>query len=460
MNKLPWTFFGIELASRALQSMQMAMNTTGHNLANVNTPGYSRQRVNLTTTEPQVLQGARTLFMGTGVRVDSIQRIRDIFLDGRVAATSSEYQRLNTLYQRLTQVEDVFSEPTDAGLSRQIVAFFNAFQELSTNPENVGTRASVYQRAEGLTRTFRQLAGRLDEIFMEMEQRVQATISEMNFIAESIADLNAKIRYNKALGTVPGDLLDQRANLIEKISEYAAVRATEMPDGTVRVSLGEFVLVEAERANALPNGIDYVQKLLTDGAEQRAHISGGSLRGLMDAMEYIRNYRDRLDTLASHLVEAVNAIHQTGYGLDGSTNNRLLEGTNALTIRVSGDVADINRIAAGVTNAPGDGNKALEIARLRQTPLTTLDNKTIPDYYTALVAELGEHTRSASIGQENQKIILQNLQAEREAVSGVNMDEELSNLLRYQRSYQAAAQLVSVMDATIADLIAAFVGRR
>ncbi|GIV16660.1 MAG: flagellar hook-associated protein 1 [Armatimonadota bacterium] len=457
---MPWTFFGIELASRALQSMQMAMNTTGHNLANINTPGYSRQRVNLATTEPQVLQGIKTLFMGSGVRVDSIQRIRDIFLDGRVAATNSEYQRLNTLYQRLTQVEDVFSEPTDAGLSRQIVAFFNAFQELSTNPENVGTRASVYQQAEGMARTFRQLAGRLDEIFAEMEQRVQATASEINSIAQSIADLNVKIRYNKALGTMPNDLLDQRTNLIEKLSEYVNVRVTDLPDGTVRISLGEFVLVEAERTNTLPDGIDYVNKLFTDGAGVQARIAGGSVRGLMDAMEYIRNYRTRLDTLANEMVQAVNAIHETGYGLDGNTGYRLLEGSDALTIRVSEDVVDINHIAAGVTSAPGDGQKALEIARLRQSPLIGLENKTIPDYYTALVAELGEHTRAASIGQENQKIILQNLQAEREAVSGVNMDEEMANLLRYQRSYQAAAQLVSVMDATIADMLAAFTGRR
>ncbi|PMP78261.1 MAG: flagellar hook-associated protein FlgK, partial [Roseiflexus castenholzii] len=217
---MPWTFFGIELASRALQSMQMAMNTTGHNLANINTPGYSRQRVNLVTTEPQVLQGVKTLFMGSGVRVESIQRIRDTFLDGRVANTSSQYYRLNTLYQRLTQAEDVFSEPTDAGLSRQIVGFFNAFQELSANPENVGIRASVYQQADGLARTFRQLAVRLDEIFAEMDQRVRAAVSEINSIAQSIADLNVKIRYNKALGTTPNDLLDKRTNLIEKLSEY------------------------------------------------------------------------------------------------------------------------------------------------------------------------------------------------------------------------------------------------
>ncbi|GIV19274.1 MAG: flagellar hook-associated protein 1 [Armatimonadota bacterium] len=457
---MPWTFFGIELASRALQSMQMAMNTTGHNLANINTPGYSRQRVNLATTEPQVLEGVRTLFMGSGVRVESIQRIRDMFLDGRVASTSSQYYRLNTLYERLTQVEDVFSEPTDAGLSRQIVGFFNAFQELSANPENVGVRASVYQKVDGMARTFRQLAARLDEIFAEMEQRGQATVSEINFIAQSIADLNVKIRYNKALGTTPNDLLDKRTNLIEKLSEYVEVRATEMPDGTVRLSLGEFVLVEAERARTLPSEMDVVNKLLTDGADTRAYVSGGSVRGLMDAMEYIRNYRDRLDRLARELVNSVNAMHQSGYGLDGNTGYRLLEGEDALSIRVSDDVADINHIAAGVTPAPGDGNKALEIARLRQQTLASLDNKTIPDFYSALVAELGEHTRAASTGQENQKIILQNLQAERESVSGVNMDEEMSNLLRYQRSYQAAAQLVSMMDAAIADMLAAFVGRR
>jgi flagellar hook-associated protein 1 FlgK len=457
---MPWTFFGIELASRALQSMQMAMNTTGHNLANINTPGYSRQRVNLATTEPLVLEGVRTLFMGSGVRVESIQRIRDMFLDGRVANTSSQYHRLNTLYQRLTQVEDVFSEPTDAGLSRQIIGFFNAFQELSANPENVGVRASVYQQVEGMTRTFRQLAGRLDEIFAEMEQRVQATAGEINSIAQSIADLNVKIRYNKALGTTPNDLLDKRTSLIEKLSEYVEVRTTELSDGTVRLSLGEFVLVEAERANPLPDEADYISKMFTNGADVRAYIGGGSVRGLMDAMEYVRTYRDRLDRLAKELIDSVNAVHQSGYGLDGNTGYRLLDGSDALSIRVSDDVLDINHIAAGVTPAPGDGNKALEIARLRQQPIASLDNKTVPDFYSALVAELGEHTRAASTGQENQKIILQSLQAEREAVSGVNMDEEMSNLLRYQRSYQAAAQLISVMDAAIADMLAAFAGRR
>lgn len=456
---MPWTFFGVELASRALQAMQMAMNTTGHNLANVNTPGYSRQRVNLATTEPQVIEGVKTLFVGSGVRVESIQRIRDAFLDARVADTNSAYQRLNTLYSRLTQVEDLFGEPTDAGLSRQITAFFNAFQELSTNPENVGVRANVYHQVEGMARTFRQLAGRLDEMLVEMEQRIQATASEINFIAKSIADLNVKIRYNKALGTMPNDLLDKRTSLIEKLSEYVGVRTTEMADGTVRVSLGEFVLVEGERSNALPEGIDYALKAFVD-TTNRAQVVSGSVRGLMDAVEYVRMYRTRLDTLAAELINSVNAIHQTGYGLDGSTGNRLLEGTDALTIRVSTDVEDINHIAAATTNAPGDGSKALELARLRQIPLVGLDNKTIPDYYSAIVAELGEHTRSASTGQENQKIILQNLQAEREAVSGVNMDEEMANLLRYQRSYQAAAHLVSVMDAAIADMIAAFVGRR
>ncbi|MDW8291371.1 MAG: flagellar hook-associated protein FlgK [Armatimonadota bacterium] len=458
---MPWTFFGLELASRALQSMQMAMNTTSHNLANVNTPGYSRQRVHLGTTEPLALQGVRTLFMGSGVRVEGIQRLRDLFVDARMAATGSEYHKYATLYQRLTQIEDVFSEPTEAGLSRRIVAFFNAFQELSANPENVGIRAGVLQQSEAMTRTFRELAARLDEMFLEMEQRVRSTASEVNFLARSIAELNVRIRYQKALGTESGDLLDQRARLVEKLTEYVGARVTEMADGTLRISVGEFVLVEGERARALPSaGIDYLGKALTGAMGERAYVSSGSMRALMDGMEYLRTYRDRLDRLAEELVTQVNTIHQAGYGLDGSTGNRLLEGTDALTIRVSGDISDINRIAAGVTSAPGDGNNALALSRLRARTFASLDNKTIPDFYSAIVAELGEHTRSASVGRENSKILLQNLQAERESVSGVNVDEEMSNLLRYQRSYQAAAQLVSMMDSAIADLIAALSGRR
>ncbi|MCS7309476.1 MAG: flagellar hook-associated protein FlgK [Armatimonadetes bacterium] len=458
---MPWTFFGLELASRALQSMQLAMNTTSHNLANVNTPGYSRQRVHLAATDPLALQGVRTLFLGSGVRVESIQRLRDLLLDARMASTSSDYHRYTTLYQRLTQVEDVFSEPTEAGLSRRIVAFFNAFQELSANPENVGIRAGVLQQSEAMTRTFRELAARLDEMFLEMEQRVRTTANEVNFLAQSIAELNVRIRYQKALGTESGDLLDQRTALVEKLSEYVGVRATEMADGTLRISLGEFVLVEGDRTRALPSdSIDYNGKALVNITGARAPVSSGSMRALMDAMQYIRAYRDRLDRLAEELVTQVNTLHQAGYGLDGSTNKRLLEGTNALNIRVSGDINDLNHIAAGVTSAPGDGNNALALSRLRARTLPSLDNKTLPDFYSAIVAELGEHTRSASIGRDNSKILLQNLQAERESVSGVNVDEEMSNLLRYQRSYQAAAQLVSMMDSAIADLIAALSGRR
>lgn len=456
---MPWTFSGVELGARALQTMQMAMNVTGHNLANINTPGYSRQRANLETTEPNIITGLTTLYIGSGVRVQSIQRIRDIFLDARVANANSEFHRQNTLYSRLTQIEDVFSEPGEAGLSKQITAFFNAFQELSTNPENIGIRASVYQQVDSMSSYFRQLASRLDDLRDEMHQQLQAIRNEMQFIARSIADINAKVRYNKALGADPNDLLDKRTYLIEKLSEYVSVQTTELPDGSVRVSIGGFALVEGIYANPLPPQIDIANKSFTDGANMHVKVFSGSVRGLMETLDYVHAYRTQLDLLARELINAVNAIHQTGYGLDGQTGYRLLDGIDALSIRVSEDVRDINRIAAGVTASPGDGNKALELARLRQLPIAALDNKTIPGYYGSLVAQLGQHTRSASIGRDNQQIILQNLQAEREAVSGVNMDEELSNLLRYQRSYQAAAQFISVMDAAVADMIAAFVRR-
>jgi len=464
---MPWTFFGIELASRALQAMQMAMNTAGHNLANINTPGYSRQRVNLAATEPLLLEGVRTLFVGSGVRVDSIQRIRDTFLDARIAASSSQYQQFLNLYGRLTQVEDVFSEPTNAGLSRQLVAFFNAFHELSSNPENVGVRASLAQTVEGLIRTFRQLASRLDEMFYELQDRVEVSASEINSLAKSIADLNAKIRFHKALGAIPNDLLDTRAVLIEKLAEYVEVRVVEKPDGTVRLTMDDFALVDGEVSATVPHRIDYMNKSYVDDISAptiRVRVLSGSVRGWMDAMQYIRQYRQQLDTLAREFVENVNEIHRTGYGLDGQTNRNLLAGTDATNISISNDMLrdgniEINRIAAGASPAPGDGAKALEMARLRQTPIADLGMKTIPDFYSATVAQLGQHTRAARSGQENQKIILQNLQASREAVSGVNMDEELANLLRYQRSYQAAAQLVAVMDTVIADMLTAFARR-
>lgn len=445
------SFLGIELGTRALRSFQNALNVTGHNISNINTPGYSRQRAVMQSTPPLVLGGR--LIAGTGVMTHQIERIRDLMLEQQVNYSTSQQSRFTAAYQQLRQIEGYFNEPSEQGLSQRMTELFNAFSELATRPDSLTVRQTVIQRLNAMTSTFRDLDRNMGVSDAQLQETVVNKVREINQIATEIARVNERIRAATASSAPANDLTDQRDQLVARLSQLAGARVSYAQDGSVMVFVGEHTLVQDYQAIPLPTTLDVANNALT-GTSTSIHITQGELRGLFDSLNNLRSYRADLNTLANTLISEFNTTHQAGFDLNGNTGLNLLTGTGAGDIRLSNDITGPERLAAAsLVDTPGNGDIARALSDFRTTSLAALGNTSLTSFYTTLVGRAASEIQTYKNGQESQKLIVEHLQNLREAVSGVSLDEEASNLVRYQRSYQAAAKMVSTFDSLIGDLL-------
>jgi flagellar hook-associated protein 1 FlgK len=445
------SFYGIELGIRALRAFQIGMETTGHNVANVNTPGYTRRRVAFAPTPDYPL--APRLRLGSGVMAQSIQRLRDLMLEGRINRAGADLAQLETLRQQLQQIERLFNEPGELGLSARLNALFNAFEELATRPDSMAARQSVIQAASALTSTFRTLHRDMTTHESQLMEQAQARIQEANQLAAQLGRLNEQIRAATASGAEPGDLLDQRDRIISRLSELVGARAHYAQDGSVMVYVDGRTLVQDGVAFPLPTTLDIPNRSL-DHTPVDIRIQTGELRGLMDAIANLQSYRADLNRLASTLIAQVNAIHSTGYGLDNNTGYLFFDGTDASNITLHADISDPHRIAAAsIPDAPGNGGVARALADLRTAPQGTLGGVSITQFYRNLIGRVANDAQVSKNRAESQQLTTAHLLQLRESVSGVSLDEEAANLVKYQRSYQAAAKMITAFDGLLEDML-------
>lgn len=445
------SFQGIELGVRALRAFQIGLEVTGHNVANVNTPGFSRRRVHFANTPEYAFNP--NIRIGTGVMVQQVERIRDMLLEQRINTNAGDLARLDTLRHQLRTIEGILMEPSEQGISARLNALFNAFDELATRPDSMAARQTVIQAASALVGTLRSVHDNWRNLYTQIEQRMGDAIREANELAQQLARLNEQIRAAHSNGAEAGDLLDQRDRFLTRLSELVGARAHYANDGSVMVFVDGHTLVQDGAAFSLPTTIDLPNRAL-DSTPVDIHIQRGQLRGLMDAAAYLQGYLDQLNTFARTLITEVNAIHQTGFGLDNSTGNRFFDGTDASDIALHADISDPRRIAAsGLPDTPSNNGIAMALVNLRQQPLPALGGLTLPQYYARLVGQVGNDAQVAKSRAESQQLTLEHLHHLRESVSGVSLDEEAANLVKFQRSYQAAAKIVTVFDGLIQDVL-------
>lgn len=456
------TFFALETGIRALATNQTALEVVGNNTANINTPGYSRQVVQFDETSPYTLPSAEHTSpgqLGTGVTIASINRIRDQFLDARVNAASSEQGALNNLRDVLGQVEAAFNEPSGAGLGNALTNFFNTFSDLSADPQNGAIRATVLNSGQALVSQFHSIANVLNQINPPINAKVTSEVGQANDIARQIATLNGQISLSIATGDQPNDLEDKRGQLISQLSSIVSVQtlattdpATGKPTGNINITVGGYSLVQNSTTNNLPTTVATTNgQISLQGGGNDIPIASGDLYGLIKASTLVTGYQGDLNTLAANVISAVNTIHSAGYGLDGQTNRAFFTGTDAGSIAVSSLVAtNTDAIAAatapapGQPFAPGNGDTARALAALTSQPV--IGSFTLDGYYNAKVALIGADSQAYQAQAENQQKVSNLLSNQQASVSGVNLDEELTRLLQYQRSYQAAARFISTAD--------------
>lgn len=445
------TFMGIELGIRALRAFQIGLDVTGHNVANVNTPGYTRRRVRFANTPEFAI--SPQLRLGTGVIAQSIQRLRDLMLEQRVNTNAGDFARWNTLADNLHAIEGLFNEPSDTGINARLNALFNAFEELATRPDSLAARQQVIQSARALTETIRTLHRNLVTMENQLQSQAISTIEQANQLANQLARLNEQIRSAHSSGGEAGDLLDQRDRLIGQLSELVGARAHYNNDGSVMLFVDGHTLVQDGASFPLPTTLDIANRAL-DNTPTDIRIQSGQLRGLMDSLAQLQSYRADLNTFASTLITQVNAIHSTGYGLDDNTGYLFFSGTDASDIDLHSDISDPNHIAASaLASAPGNNGVAQALANLRNAPQASLGGQSLTQYYRALMGRLGNDAQVSRNRAESQQLTVEHLINLRESVSGVSLDEEAANLVRFQRSYQAAAKMVSTFDSLLQDLL-------
>ncbi len=458
-------FFGISIARRALDASQYGMDVTAHNIANANTPGYSRQRAILAATPSFPYPGYNRPMLqaqlGTGVEVKSVERVRSSYFDGQIRKENQALGGWQVKDDALKQVESIINEPSEAGLQNIMGEFWNSWQQLSKNPESLSVRTSVIEMGRTLTSTFNQLDTKLSRLRDNLNDQVAVKVDEVNNIADRIYSLNNEIVRIQTFGVEPNDLKDERDKLIDDLSKIADISIAEQDSGVSIVFLNGRQLVSEYSANHIqttPNGMNSGYNDVTWEADGSAvTLYGGEIKALVDSRDVtIQKYRSDLDTLASTLITEVNNLHAAGVGLDGTTGWNFFTGTGAADITLSADIDDPKHLAAATDAAaiPGDNTNALAIGKLKDALLTINGNDvTMNDFYRSTVTDLGIESQEAGRMITNSKLYSDLIENHRQSVSGVSLDEEATNMIKYQRAYEAAARVITMLDDMLDTLI-------
>ncbi|MEI8014399.1 MAG: flagellar hook-associated protein FlgK [Nitrospira sp.] len=446
----------VEIGKSALFTAQQAISVTGHNIANVNTPGFSRQQVTLSENRPENGSPGQ---IGTGVHAETIRRSFDAFVEQQLLDSRERLGEFTASSNALARLEPLFGDANNLGIGAGLNEFFGALQDVATNPNDLSARTVFLSKATALAGRFNQAAADLTAAQGFLDRQVGQTVTDVNRLTSQIADLNAKIAGAESSGQQPNDLRDERGVALAELGELIEVSSIEDASGQLTVSAGRgHVLVDKERTyqlvaipNSGNNGLLDVHYGVGAGATTSlaSVIQGGRLKGLLDVRDQtIPSLRASLDTLASEIVTQVNQQHRLGFGLDGSTNQDFFAptGTTASTIAVS--LANVRQIAASSTAAgvPGNNANALTLAGLSNTNFASFGNVTFQEYYSTIAGNFGSTAQGAQSNLQAQQILHDQLTSQRSSISGVSMDEELANLLQYQRSFEAASRMIVIAD--------------
>ena len=455
------TFSGLSGALSALYAQRRGMDVTGQNIANANTEGYSRQRTDLQAIGGPTTPGlyATTNGVGAGVTVSGVARIQDTFLEARGRAEHAQNSYLSGQKQIYAAIEQAFGEPGDTGLQSQLSEFWSAWHDVANQPGDPAARTQLLQRASTVASSLRGTHDTLASLFTTGREQLDTTVTEVNNATKQVADLNQAVVRAKQAGLPVNELADQRDLLVMRIAELTGATATTRDDGSVDVLLSGSSLVSGPNARTLeafgagriddvaatPVGVRWAD------TKAAAAVPSGQLASTLQTLGTILpDTAASLDSVAANLASTVNTQHKLGFDQNGVAGVDFYTGTTAATIAVA--VTDPAKIAAASGAASGgggtlDGSNADALAALG-TAVTGPDR-----LYRQVVVDLGVAAQTANRRAGIQDTLTQDADTARTAQSGVNLDEEMTNLVAFQRAYQAAAKVISTIDATLQDVL-------
>ncbi|SFJ26772.1 flagellar hook-associated protein 1 FlgK [Paenibacillus sp. UNC496MF] len=499
------TFHSIETAKRSLLTTRVGLGTLGHNISNANTEGYTRQRVQIQATRPieafGMTHSAAAGQIGTGVEATAINRVRNAFLDTQYRDENKYLGNWEVRSDTLSKLETIVNEPSETGLRTVLDNFWSAWSDLSKDPDNTTNREIVKQNALALADSFNQTAKQLQSLSDDLTGSIDTKVQQANVLLHAIADLNVQIKRNESTGDSANDLRDQRDLYADQLSKMMNVNVSESGDGYT-IAMGGTALVAGEQVTDL-----------TSAGVEAAYASGdlnnGDLYGtIVSRDQYVKGYQDQLDTIARTLAEGdlqvtipkgstyngvtlaadqvvtvkgINGLHQLGFtnespatkGEDFFTFDTTsgATGITAASIRLNPAIeTDSNKIAvsmrtttdaAGTSVVKGNNTLALLISQLKDTKFSfdqtstggPVTQATMGVFYNSMVGAIGIQAQEANRQYDNANTLVSQAGSARQSVSGVSLDEEMSDMIVFQNAYNAAARFMTVIDETLDKLI-------
>jgi flagellar hook-associated protein 1 len=452
----------LNTARDALTAQSYGVGVTGQNISNVNTPGYVRREAIL---QPRVM-GTQTV---GSVEVLGLRRVADQFIDRRHMAAMGLSSAAGERDQQLTRLEGLFNDLAGTGMGSSLDALFGSFSTLASNPNDPTSRQAVLERAVNFADRTRETADALAEHRDDLLQQGNSTVGEINSRATEIAQLNRQIAMAEASGEDAADLKDRRNQLLLDLSTKVDIRTFSDGAGSIVVQAAGTTLVEgaAARSFSIDLAGDGSMRLLAsrEGGptmEVTGSLSGGKLAGIFESRDQdLAQVITRFDQFVTDVASAINTQHAAGFGLDGVAGRALFSITPgpgaARSITVDPAVAgNPSRIAAASTalTLPGGSDNAAALARLANAMTTSGGTQTAAQGYGSLVGDIGLRKASAAAEMSLRGDVEAQIGAMRESVSGVSLDEEMVNLTKYQRAYEAAAKVLTTVDELLQELLA------
>lgn len=476
----------------SLRASKKSLATTSHNIANANTEGYSRQRVHLENNRPI---GSGNIVIGSGVNIKSVKRVHDKLIEDKLNDAKTSHNFNTKRSEHLSSMEEIFNEMNSDGLNKVLNRFFNSFRELSNQPENEVVRTLVRDNASLVVEDFHRISDEITAVKKRIDTEINQSVNEINGLARNIAHLNKEIVRLENMGGETGDLRDQRDLAVRNISEFVEVKSYEGSQKEFVLNIvGWGSLVSGGSVNELKSRSvsgDKVGSFSNEGRTEIYFEKGGKgaanltekkVSGKVGALIKSRNeeltfLRKQLDEMAHGLVHITNAIHRKGYvnkEIPVDQNGNIIQGPGspkytginffkeplsleraAGEIQLSDEVKDdLKNISTGMTpNSPGDNRIALAISKIQHEKLLGDGTKTLEETYLQTSSSIGLAASKSLINEEQSGGILAQAKSIKERISGVSIDEEATNMVKYQQAYEASAKMIKTADEMFDSLI-------
>jgi flagellar hook-associated protein 1 FlgK len=447
-------FGTLSVALSGLSVSQQEMETTSNNVANANTPGYTREVAETTPGDPIEIG---SLNVGTGVVLQRIESLRDSMLQIQINQATQQNGALNASLTQLQQIQTQFASST-SGIGADISNFFNSLQQLSPDPSSLTLRQAVLTAAGNLATDFNSSASALQTQQGNIDQNVVQTVTQVNSLTSQIASVDQQISDVKSINQDPGTLVDQQNNLIQQLSGLIDVQVIPTDQGITLATSSGTTLVSGSTSYALSTGAGSggVQQVFSGEQDITSSLTGGSLAGLIQVRDQeIPSISASLDQLAGGLASSLNAANAQGTDLNGNVGGNIFETPPAndegaaATMTVT--MTDPSLIAASSDGSVGSNGNLANLVAVANAALA--NGQTPVESYATLVGEVGSDTSNTSADADSAGMILQQLQDQNGSVSGVSLNEEAANLIQYQTAYQAAARVVSTVNSLLSDTI-------